>query len=130
MRRSCPPASTSSWVALRMKRPSIGPDRRTHESKHRNERRRSEMKLIPMALWAAAIVVGGALFVPGLTQAQSGRRSGRQTPTSPVEIAVGRMMAFDKNNDGKLTRDEITDSRLLTLFDRADSNRDGIVTRA
>jgi hypothetical protein len=42
---------------------------------------------------------------------------------------VGRMMAFDKNHDGKLTRDEITDQRLLALFDRADTNHDGVVTK-
>jgi hypothetical protein len=40
-----------------------------------------------------------------------------------------RMMAFDKNHDGKLTRDEISDERLLALFDRADVNHDGVVTR-
>jgi EF hand len=42
---------------------------------------------------------------------------------------VNRMMAFDKNNDGKLTRAEITDDRLLSMFDRADANKDGIVTK-
>lgn len=42
---------------------------------------------------------------------------------------VARMMAFDKNGDGRLTRDEITDGRLLRLFERADANRDGVVTR-
>src|SRR5205814_9767822 len=42
---------------------------------------------------------------------------------------VERMMAFDKNKDGKLTRDEITDERLLRLFDRADTNKDGVGTR-
>ena len=31
---------------------------------------------------------------------------------------VVRMMAFDKKNDGKLTKDEITDERLKRLFDR------------
>src|SRR3954452_58515 len=42
---------------------------------------------------------------------------------------VERMMAFDKNKDGQLARDEITDERLLRLFDRADANKDGVVTR-
>src|SRR6266545_4518015 len=42
---------------------------------------------------------------------------------------VTRMMAFDKNKDGKLTRDEVTDERLLRLFDRADANKDGVVTK-
>jgi hypothetical protein len=42
---------------------------------------------------------------------------------------VTRMMKFDKNQDGKLTKDEVTDPRLHRLFDRADTNRDGVVTR-
>src|SRR6476659_8437920 len=40
-----------------------------------------------------------------------------------------RLMAVDKNKDGKLTKDEITDERLLRLFDRADTNKDGTVTK-
>src|SRR5205809_718222 len=46
-----------------------------------------------------------------------------------VEDIVNRMMAFDTNKDGKLTRDEITDTRLLRLFDKADADKDGVVTR-
>jgi hypothetical protein len=46
-----------------------------------------------------------------------------------VDDIVARLMAFDKNKDGKLTRDEITDQRLLRLFDRADKNKDGVVTK-
>ncbi|HVS35840.1 MAG TPA: hypothetical protein VMS17_09680 [Gemmataceae bacterium] len=42
---------------------------------------------------------------------------------------VVKMMAFDKKKDGKLTRDEITDERLLRLFDMADTNKDGFVTK-
>jgi len=42
---------------------------------------------------------------------------------------VTRMMAFDKNKDGKLTKDEVTDVRLHALFDRADTNKDGVVTK-
>jgi len=42
---------------------------------------------------------------------------------------VTRMMAFDKNKDGKLTKSEVTDERLHRLFDRADANKDGIVTK-
>src|SRR5260221_10611693 len=47
---------------------------------------------------------------------------------STADAIIARMMAFDKNKDGKLTRDEITDERLLRLFDRADTNKDGVVT--
>ena len=38
-------------------------------------------------------------------------------------------MAFDKNHDGKLARDEVTDPRLLRLFDRIDTKHDGVVTK-
>ena len=40
------------------------------------------------------------------------------------------MMAFDKNGDGKLTKSEVTDERLHRLFDRADADKDGSVTKA
>ncbi|HBI44099.1 MAG TPA: hypothetical protein DDY78_14785, partial [Planctomycetales bacterium] len=39
------------------------------------------------------------------------------------------MMAFDKKKDGKLTKDEVTDERLKRLFDQADANKDGVVTK-
>src|SRR5205814_8823226 len=47
-----------------------------------------------------------------------------------VDAMVERVMAFDKNKDGKLTRDEMTDPRLKALCDRADANKDGVVTKA
>lgn len=59
---------------------------------------------------------------PGLSQPP-------QTQSSNTSAFVDRMMAFDKNHDGKLTREEITDDRLVGLFDRADINHDGVVTK-
>src|SRR3954468_21208807 len=56
-------------------------------------------------------------------------RGGARAPADDVNGFVARMMAFDNNKDGKLTRDEITDERLLRLFDRADANKDGVVTK-
>ena len=38
-------------------------------------------------------------------------------------------MAFDADRNGKLTKSEVTDARLLGLFDRADANKDGTVTK-
>jgi len=55
-------------------------------------------------------------------------RKGTHT-TATVDAIASRMMAFDKNKDGKLTRDEITDSRMERMFDRADANEDRLVTR-
>ena len=46
-----------------------------------------------------------------------------------ADALVSRMMAFDKNKDGKLTRDEVTDPRLERMFDRADADHDGVVTK-
>jgi hypothetical protein len=39
-------------------------------------------------------------------------------------------MRFDKNNDGKLTKDEVTDERLHRIIERADADHDGFVTKA
>ncbi|MBB3210438.1 hypothetical protein FHS27_006285 [Rhodopirellula rubra] len=43
---------------------------------------------------------------------------------------VDRMMAMDANGDGQLTPNEVTDTRMKTMLNRADTNQDGIVTRA
>jgi Spy/CpxP family protein refolding chaperone len=42
---------------------------------------------------------------------------------------VSRIMKFDKNGDGKLTKDEVTDARFNRLFAAADANKDGVVTK-
>ena len=68
----------------------------------------------------------GVMATTGL--AQESRTRPKADP-AVVDSIVNRMMAFDKNKDGKLTREEITDPRLLRLFDRADANKDGVVTR-
>src|SRR3954469_24791844 len=46
-----------------------------------------------------------------------------------VDDLLVRMMAFDQDKDGKLIKSEITDERLLRLFDRADADKDGTVTK-
>ncbi len=43
---------------------------------------------------------------------------------------VSRMLAFDANKDGYLIRSEVTDNRLLRLFDRADADKNGRVTKS
>jgi hypothetical protein len=55
-------------------------------------------------------------------------KDGKAPPPASKDL-VARMMAFDKNKDGKLSKDEITDRRLLRLFDRADADKDGVVTK-
>ena len=68
---------------------------------------------------------------PKDSPADSPKPAAKEAPdnTARVESFVKRMMKFDKNKDGKLTKDEITDKRLQRLFDRADANHDGVVTK-
>jgi hypothetical protein len=42
---------------------------------------------------------------------------------------VTAIMAFDKNKTGKVTKEQVTDQRLHRLFDQADVNKKGVVTR-
>ena len=63
-----------------------------------------------------------------VASAQPGGPGGKRS-TETVDEFVAKMMAFDANKDGKLTKEELTDTRLHALFDRADTNKDGVVTR-
>ncbi len=77
-----------------------------------------------------AVIVGlaGATY---LARAQ-GPGGGDESPSKAADVAdvVSRMMAFDTDKDGKLTKEELTDARLLRLFTRADADKDGTVTKA
>jgi hypothetical protein len=42
---------------------------------------------------------------------------------------VSRLLSFDRNRDGALTRNEISDTRLIPIFERYDSNKDASLTR-
>jgi Ca2+-binding EF-hand superfamily protein len=58
-----------------------------------------------------------------------GRRGGEpgETAAPSADEMVKTLMAFDKNGDGKLTRDELPE-RMQGLFDRADTDKDGVLT--
>ncbi|HUR54813.1 MAG TPA: EF-hand domain-containing protein [Gemmataceae bacterium] len=49
----------------------------------------------------------------------------RQVPANDL---IERVMGFDKNGDGKISRDELPE-RMHALFDEGDTNRDGILDR-
>lgn len=70
-----------------------------------------------------------ACAVALLTEAVAQPPRGKDRKDKDGGPLVERLMALDKNKDGKLTRDEVTDERLQRLFDRADANKDGEVTR-
>lgn len=80
-----------------------------------------ELKATPLAL---ACLFGFVSQAP----AQPPQRQPATKNGSEASI-VTRLLAFDKNGDGQLTIDEITDTRLHRLFERADANKDGIVTK-
>ena len=54
---------------------------------------------------------------------------GQGSEAETVAVFVEKMMAFNKAKDGKLTKKEVTDPRLHGLFDRADTDKDGVVTK-
>jgi hypothetical protein len=74
------------------------------------------------------------LFVAFTALLALAQRPGGEDPplTKSADAAdlVSRMMKFDKNKDGVLTKEEVSDERLHRLFDRADSDKNGKVTRS
>ena len=83
------------------------------------------LRFLPAVVCAAALLSEAAAQAPGGTP-DAGKAQPKDLSNSTI---VTRMMAFDKNKDGKLTKDEVTDVRLHALFDRADTNKDGVVTK-
>jgi EF hand len=76
------------------------------------------------------LLASGLLLTAGSAVGQPpGEDDSGASEKAAADRFVARMMTFDKNQDGKLTRDEITDPRLQRLFDRADANKDGVVTK-
>ena len=72
------------------------------------------------AACAAAFLSQAAAQPPGEKPAKEPGTKAKDFSESPL---VKRMMAFDKNKDVKLTREEVTDRRLHRLFDMADAAR-------
>ena len=66
------------------------------------------------------------LLAQGVAQQPPAQDKGKDFSTSSI---VTGMMAFDKNKTGKLTKEMVTDPRLHRLFDQADANKDGVVTK-
>jgi hypothetical protein len=48
--------------------------------------------------------------------------------TVTADDLIDRLMAFDKNGDGKVTKDELPE-RMQALFEQGDTNRDGALDR-
>jgi hypothetical protein len=81
-----------------------------------------KLGLMPAVL--AALVLAGV----GVSQPPGPPRGGPPPVRLSVEDIVERIMAFDKNGDGKVTRDELPE-RMHDLITRGDLNKDGALDR-
>jgi hypothetical protein len=87
-----------------------------------------------MLKFFSGIGVLAIVAVATLTVAQpperrdGGERRGRN-PQNIVAASVAKMMAFDADEDGKLSKTEVSDPRLASLFERADADKDEVVTK-
>jgi Spy/CpxP family protein refolding chaperone len=84
-----------------------------------------QLMRIPLALVCAAILLSQAAAQPPGKPADDAPKDKKDYSNAPLVV---KMMAFAKK-DGKLTKDDITDPRLQRLFDQADTNKDGVVTK-
>lgn len=77
-------------------------------------------RMVLLATFGGLVAVSAAVGQP-----PPGPREG---PADTAEETAARVMAFDTDRDGKLTRTELSDPRLQRLFDRADADKDGALT--
>jgi hypothetical protein len=84
-----------------------------------------------MRLLTGSLLVIAMLSAAALVSAQQGgdKKKGDKADKGGADAFVAKLMAFNKKKDGKLTKEELTDERLHRLFDRADANKDGVVTK-
>jgi hypothetical protein len=70
------------------------------------------------------------LSVLGSAQEPAKKEEAKKTTETKDATLVTKMLAFDTNKDGKLSKDEVTGEAELKIFNRADANKDGTVTKA
>ncbi len=76
---------------------------------------------------AAATVLALSSLASAQRPGPPGRGEQQAVPT--IEAFVARMMSLDKDGDGQLKSSEVTDARLHALLNRADANKDSVVTK-
>ena len=86
------------------------------------------MKRFSLAAFALAMIVASvATAQPPGPDSREERGRERRGPGGGPSI-VERMMAFDKDEDGQISKEEAPE-RLQSMFSRADSNEDGFLSR-
>lgn len=59
---------------------------------------------------------------------EGGPRPGGDRQFNPEQM-IERIMRLDENNDGKVSKDEVGEGRMQGIFDRADADSDGFLTK-
>lgn len=82
-------------------------------------------------IFASGSLLAATTFAqgPGDDRGRPGRPPGGGGGEGGGGTEVSRLMAYDKDGNGSLTKAELVDERLHRLFDRADADHDGSVTR-
>lgn len=86
-----------------------------------------------MRLLSSIILIAGLFAVTATLTAlpppRLGEPRGERESVGDAAAFVNRLMTFDKNQDDKLAKSEVTDERLHALFGRADADHDDVVTK-
>ena len=88
--------------------------------------KKSSLAAFVLTLTAASMSV--AQPPGGERGGREGGREGGRGPGGDSVSMVDRMMEFDKNGDGKISKEEAPE-RLQSMFARADKNEDGLLTK-
>lgn len=79
------------------------------------------------------MLAGGIFMLASTSEAQmpggnqQGKGQGGQN--NQADAIINQLMRMDFNNDGKLSKYEVTDQRLMQVFDQIDTSRDGFIAR-
>ena len=66
-----------------------------------------------MRLASGLVLIFGIVLAASFVSAQPPGRPGGGSPSGDVTTFITRMMTFDANQDERLSKDEITDTRLV-----------------
>lgn len=86
------------------------------------------IELVLMSALTAVLVLAGAAVAQPPDRGQGPPREFVRPAPLRVDDVVERIMAFDKNKDGKVTRDELPE-RMQFLIELGDTNKDGALDK-
>ncbi len=86
-------------------------------------------KHIASSLFLLSLTVSAFAQQPGRPPERRDEPRNEQRGAGDSSSFVTRMLTLDKDKDGKLSKSEVTDARLQAIFDRADADKNGEVTK-